>query len=100
MSSNVFHTTDVAVDRIGGSPSTMSFSMAITNFALNEISESRPISNACQRVTSVFDSKFSARSSERGQRILAASRSVRCILLHRERKGPNIVSQLRLTPIC
>ena len=60
--------------------------MAITNFARNAISESRPMS-ACQRVTSVFDLKLSAGSSERDQRILAASRSARWTLIHRERKG-------------
>ena len=65
---------------------TMSFSMAITNFARNGIIESRPISEACQRLTSVFDSIVFARSSEREQRILAASRSVRWALLHRERR--------------
>ena len=65
---------------------TMSFSMAIINFYRVSISESRTISEACQRVTSVFNSKFSARSSEREQRILAASRSVRCTLLHRDRE--------------
>ena len=67
----------------GGS---MSFSMEITNFARNGISESRPISKSCQRVTSVFDSKIGVRSSEREQRILTASRSARWALLHRERE--------------
>ena len=65
---------------------TMSFSMAITNFARNRIIESRPISKACQRVTSVIDLNISARSSERDQRILAASRSAKWALLHRERR--------------
>ena len=37
-------------------------------------------------VTSVFDSKFSARSSEREHCILAASRSAKRALLHRERR--------------
>ena len=75
-----------SVDGIGGSPLNGSFSMAITNFARNDICKSRPMS-ACQRVTRVFDSKLSARSSERDQRILAASRSASWTLLHRERKG-------------
>ena len=51
------------------------------------ISETRPISQACQRVTSLIDLKLSARSSEREQRILAALRSVKRALLHRERVG-------------
>ena len=52
-----------------------------------ELSETRPISKACQRVTSVFDLNIFARSSERDQRILAASRSGKRALLHREREG-------------
>ena len=52
-----------------------------------ELSETRPISKACQRVTSVIDLNISARSSERDQRILAASRSAKRALLHREREG-------------
>ena len=35
----------------------------------------------------VIDSNISARSSERGHRILAASRSAKQALLHREREG-------------
>ena len=50
------------------------------------ISESRPVSK-CQRVTSVFDLKFSAGSSEREHRILATSGSAKRALLHREREG-------------
>jgi hypothetical protein len=42
-----------------------------------ELSETRPISQACQRVTSLIDLKLSARSSERDQRILAASQSAK-----------------------
>ena len=76
---------------------TMSFSMAIINFALNGISESRPISKACQRV---IDSKFSVRSSEREQRILAASRSARWALVHREREAGFEFSQRVLTRLC
>ena len=64
---------------------TMSFAMAITNFARNGISETRAISKACQRVTSIIDSNISVHSSEREQRILAASRSTRQAL-HRERR--------------
>ena len=78
---------EFAVDGIGGSPSNGSFSMAITNFYRVPISETRPISKACQRVTSVIDLNISARSSERDQRILAASRSAKRALLHREREG-------------
>ena len=86
VSSNVIHTISFAVDGIGGSPLNGSFSMAITNFCQVSISESRPISKACQRVTSVFDSIFFACSSEREHRILAASRSAKQALLHRERR--------------
>ena len=50
------------------------------------VSETRP-SKACQRVTSVFDSTIFAGSSEREQRILAASGSAKRALLHREREG-------------
>ena len=78
--------TDFAVDGIGGSPQNGRFSMAITNFCGVPISETRPISKACQRVTSVIDLNISARSSERDQRILAASRSAKRALLHRERR--------------
>ena len=86
------------MDGIGGSPSNGSFSMAITNFARNDIGETRPISKACQRVTSVIDLNISARSSERDQRILAASRSAKRALLHREREGGlNVDSQYILT---
>ena len=60
--------------------------MAITN-AHVPISETRPISRACQRVTSVIDSNIYVCSSEREQRILAASRSGKRALLHREREG-------------
>ena len=60
--------------------------MAISKL-VSPISETRPISKACQRVTSVIDSNISARSSEREQRILAASRSAKRALLHREREG-------------
>ena len=77
---------EFAVDGIGGSPSNGSFSMAITNAHRAPISETRPISKACQRVTSVIDLNISARSSERDQRILAASRSAKRALLHRERR--------------
>ena len=52
-----------------------------------ELSETRPISKACQRVMRVIDSNVSARSSEREHRILAASRSAKRALLHREREG-------------
>ena len=55
-----------------------------------EISQSRPISKACQRVASVFDSTFPTRSSEREQRILAATRSARWALLDREKEGSNM----------
>ena len=90
--------TEFAVDGIGGSPSNGSFSMAITNFARNDIGETRPISKACQRVMRVIDSQISARSSEREHRILAASRSAKRALLHREREGGlNVDSQYILT---
>jgi hypothetical protein len=49
-----------------------------------ELSETRPISKACQHVTSLIDLNISARSSERDQRILAASQSAKRALLHRE----------------
>ena len=52
-----------------------------------ELSETRPISKAYQRVMRVIDSNVSARSSEREHRILAASRSAKRALLHREREG-------------
>ena len=78
---------EFAVDKIGGSPSNGSFSMAITNAHRAPISETRPISRACQHVTSLIDLNISARSSEREQRILAASRSGKRALLHREREG-------------
>ena len=63
------------------------------------INETRPVSKACQRVTSVFDSKFSAGSSECEQRILelAASRSARWALLHREREAGFEFSQHVMT---
>ena len=48
------------------------------------ISETLPISKACH---ACIDSNTSARSSEREQRILAASRSAKRALLHREREG-------------
>ena len=51
-----------------------------------ELSETRPVSKACQRVTSVIDLNIFARSSERDQRIRAASRSAKRALLHRERR--------------
>ena len=79
-------TTLFAVDGIGGSPENGRFSMAITNFGGVPISGPRPISKAFQRVTSVIDLNISARSSERDQRILAASRSGKRALLHRERR--------------
>ena len=82
---------EFAVDGIGGSPSNWSFSMAIKNAHRAPISETRPISKACQRVMRVIDSNISARSSEREHRILAASRSAKRALLHREREGSNIV---------
>ena len=78
---------EFAVDKIGGSPSNGSFSMAITNCCRVPISETRPISKACQRVTSVIDSNISGCSSERDQRILTASRSAKRALLHCEREG-------------
>ena len=78
---------EFAVDKIGRSPSNGSFSMAITNAHRAPISETRPISRACQRVTSVIDSNIYVCSSERDQRILAASRSAKRALLHREREG-------------
>ena len=61
--------------------------MVITNFGGVPISETRTISKACRRVTSVIDLNISARSSERDQRILAASRSAKRALLHRETEG-------------
>ena len=76
-----------AVDGIGGSPSNGSFSIAITNFCRVPISETRPISKACQHVTRASTQTFFARSSEREQRILAALRSAKWALLHREREG-------------
>ena len=60
--------------------------MAITNFCRSETEETRPISKACQRVTSVINLNISARFSERERRILAASRSAKRALLHRERR--------------
>ena len=66
----------------------MEFLRAITQIVSGGISETRPVSKACQHdiVTSVIDSKFSVHSSEREQRILAASRSARWALLYRERE--------------
>ena len=75
-----------AVDGIGGSPENGRLSMPLRTIGRIETDETRPISKACQRVTSVIDSNFSVRSSEREQRILAASRSARWALLHRERE--------------
>jgi hypothetical protein len=72
--------------------------MAITNFLRSDTDETRPISKACQHVMSLIDLNISARSSERDQRILAASRSAKRALLHREREGGlNIYSQYTLT---
>ena len=51
-----------------------------------DLSKPRPISKACQRVTSVIDLNIFARSSECDQRIVAASRSAKRALLHRERR--------------
>ena len=83
---------------IGVSPSNGSFSMAITNAHRAPISETRPISRACQRVTSVIDSNLYVCFSERDQRILAASRSGKRALLHREREGGfDVDSQYVLT---
>ena len=64
----------------------LEFLHAIPQIVSGGISETRPVSKACQHVTSVIDSKFSVHSSECEQRILAASRSVRWALLHRERE--------------
>ena len=61
--------------------------MAITNFYRVPISETHPISKACQHVTRASTQKFPARSSEREQRILAASGSAKRAFLHREREG-------------
>ena len=64
--------------------------MAVANLLLNGIRETHPISQACQRVTCVVDLKhfrlLQRSSSERDQRILAASRSAKRALLHRERR--------------
>ena len=78
--------TTFAVDGIGGSPENGRFSMPIRTIVRIELSETRPISKAYQRVTSVIDLNIFARSSERDQRIRAASRSVKRALLHRERR--------------
>ena len=61
--------------------------MAIKNAHRAPICETRPLSRACQRVTRVIDSNIYVCSSEREQRILAASRSAKRALLHREREG-------------
>ena len=90
--------TDFAVDGIVGSPSNGSFSMAITNAHRAPICKTRPISRACQLVTSVIDSNIYVCSSDREQRILAASRSGKRALLHREREGGfDVDSQYVLT---
>ena len=89
LSSNVTHTTIFAVDGIRGSPENGRLSMPLRTIGRIELSETRPISKACQRVMRVIDSNVSARStgSEREHRILAASRSAKRALLHREREG-------------
>ena len=78
--------TIFAVDRIGGSPSNGRLSMPLRTIGRIDLSKTRPISKACQHVTSLIDLNISARSSERDQRILAASRSAKRALLHRERR--------------
>ena len=86
-----------AVNGIGGSPENGSFSISLRTIGRIGLSETRPISKACQRVTSVIDLNISARFSERERRILAASRSAKRALLHREREGGlNIYSQYTL----
>ena len=87
----------VDVDGIGGSPENGRLSMAITNFLRSDTDETRPISKACQHVMSLIDLNISARSSEREQRILAASRSGKRALLHRERREVLNDSQYILT---
>ena len=65
------------------------------------MSETRPVSKACQRVMNVIDSKQFVRSSECEQRILAASRTVRWALLHRVReRGLNCESRYTDTGLC
>ena len=49
------------------------FLHVITKIVSGGTSETRPVSKACQRFTSVIDSKFLVRSGECEQRILAAS---------------------------
>ena len=62
------------------------FLHVITKIVSGGIGETCPVPKACQRVTSVIDSKFLVRSSKREPRILAASQSARWALLHRERE--------------
>ena len=79
-------TTIFAVDEIGVSPFHGGLSMPLRTIGRIDLSKTRPISKACQHVTSLTDLNISARSSERDQRILAASRSAKRALLHRERR--------------
>ena len=58
----------------------------ITQVVMSRTKRITPFLNACQRVTSVIDSNISVRSIEREHRILAASRSAKRALLHRERE--------------
>ena len=65
------------------------------------IHDTHPVSKACQHITSVVDPNISVRSSEREQRILAASRSVRWALLHRVRdRGWNCQSICADSVLC
>ena len=75
------------MDEIGGSPENGRLSMPLRTIGRIELSKTRPISKACQHVTSLIDLNIFARSSERDQRILAASRRAKRALLHREREG-------------
>ena len=86
LSTNVIHTTIFVVDEISGCPWNARFSVPLRTIGRIELSKTHPILKACQRVMLVIDSNISARSSEREQRILAASRSAKRALLHRERR--------------
>ena len=55
--------SDFAVDGIGGSPTNGSFSMASANVYRIPISETRPVSKACQRVTRASTQTFPLVSS-------------------------------------
>ena len=63
------------------------FRHVMTKIVSDDIGDSRPVSKACHRVVSVIDWNFTICSSECQQSILAASRSARWALLHREREG-------------